>query len=166
VDRILKVVYDSPMQRAIIFTSFNADICLHLKWKQPNYGVFFATTCGVVEEEGVAAASAIAEEGSPLARTSMPSDPSTADNSIKAAIRFAKTNHLLGLVCHAHPLVQVPVLITAIKEAGLLLATFGPQNLDAGNVRRQVVHRWCFRCASRAPKTLQSAHRTSAFRRG
>lgn len=57
--------------------------------------------------------------------------------SIKEAIRFAKSSNLLGIICDARPLVQVPVLINTIKEGGLLLATFGEANWDSDNVRQQ-----------------------------
>ncbi|KAI9032077.1 PLC-like phosphodiesterase [Hyaloraphidium curvatum] len=57
--------------------------------------------------------------------------------SIKEAIRFAKSANLLGIVCDARPLVQVPSLIGTIKEGGLLLATFGEANADPENVRLQ-----------------------------
>ncbi|KAI9144988.1 hypothetical protein BKA69DRAFT_1052414 [Paraphysoderma sedebokerense] len=49
-------------------------------------------------------------------------------NSIKEAIRFAKGNNLLGVMCEATPLVQVPTLLQTIKESGLILATFGELN--------------------------------------
>ncbi|KAJ1535636.1 phosphate system positive regulatory protein pho81, partial [Nowakowskiella sp. JEL0078] len=52
VDAILRVVYDAASssnhvsQRNIIFSSFNPSVCTAIGWKQPNYGVFFASRCG------------------------------------------------------------------------------------------------------------------------
>jgi hypothetical protein len=36
--------------------------------------------------------------------------------------------------------IQVPDLINAVKEAGLILATFGPENQAARNVSTQELH--------------------------
>lgn len=57
--------------------------------------------------------------------------------SIKEAIRFAKSANLLGIVCDARPLVQVPSLINTIKEGGLILGSFGEANTDPENVKLQ-----------------------------
>ncbi|GJJ69376.1 CDK inhibitor PHO81 [Entomortierella parvispora] len=60
--------------------------------------------------------------------------------SIKEAIKFARSNNMLGVICEATPLIQVPGLITNIKESGLILTSFGPSNRDAALVHRQKKH--------------------------
>ncbi|KAI1320269.1 phosphate system positive regulatory protein pho81 [Mortierella claussenii] len=60
--------------------------------------------------------------------------------SIKEAIKFARSNNLLGVICEATPLIQVPSLITHIKESGLILTSFGPSNRDATLVQVQKSH--------------------------
>ncbi|KAF9110494.1 phosphate system positive regulatory protein pho81, partial [Mortierella sp. AM989] len=57
--------------------------------------------------------------------------------SIKEAIRFARSNNLLGVICEATPLIQVPSLITNIKESGLVLTSFGASNKDQTLVQIQ-----------------------------
>jgi CDK inhibitor PHO81 len=63
-----------------------------INWKQPNYGVFFGTTCGYVAQEG--------PWGQPVVETDIRC------NSIKEAIKFAKSSNLLGLICEAAPIVN------------------------------------------------------------
>ncbi|KAF9932037.1 phosphate system positive regulatory protein pho81 [Linnemannia zychae] len=60
--------------------------------------------------------------------------------SIKEAIKFARSNNLLGVICEATPLVQVPSLITHIKESGLILTSFGRLNKDPAMVQLQKSH--------------------------
>ncbi|KAF9135434.1 phosphate system positive regulatory protein pho81 [Mortierella sp. 14UC] len=60
--------------------------------------------------------------------------------SIKEAIKFARTNNLLGVICEATPLIQVPSLITHIKESGLILTSFGRLNKDPALVQVQRSH--------------------------
>ncbi|KAF8985922.1 phosphate system positive regulatory protein pho81 [Entomortierella lignicola] len=60
--------------------------------------------------------------------------------SIKEAIRFARSNNLLGVICEATPLIQVPSLITNIKESGLVLTSFGASNEDPALVQIQRNH--------------------------
>ncbi|KAI9217491.1 hypothetical protein BC828DRAFT_391037 [Blastocladiella britannica] len=55
--------------------------------------------------------------------------------SLKDSIRFAKANNMLGLVCFTRPMLKVPALVQAVKESGLLVATFG----DANNVPANIV---------------------------
>ncbi|KAI8920122.1 hypothetical protein DFJ77DRAFT_451202 [Powellomyces hirtus] len=143
VDTVLQTVYDQASDRSIIFMSFNPSICTAINWKQPNYGVFFGTRCGYEHEDNDGQS-----PPSPATRTQQPSIPSRAAiaetdprcNSIKGAIRFAKSSNLLGVVCEAAPLVQAPILIKTIKESGLLLATCGNANNLPANVRVQDTH--------------------------
>jgi CDK inhibitor PHO81 len=127
VDRILKLVYDLANQRSIIFASFNASVCSVLNWKQPNYGVFFGSHCGF-KAWG---------DGPWRSIMSGFKEHDIRCTSIKEAIRFAKANNLLGLITESTPLIQLPVLINTIKESGLLLASFGRENENESNVRKQ-----------------------------
>ncbi|CAG8559760.1 16394_t:CDS:10 [Funneliformis mosseae] len=113
VDTILQCVYDNAQDRNIIFSSFHPDICLMLAFKQPNYPVFFLSDCG---ETTLADARC---------------------NSIQAAIRFAKNADLLGIVSNSAPIIEAPKLIATIKEAGLLLFTYGTMNNEVENVQLQ-----------------------------
>jgi glycerophosphodiester phosphodiesterase len=113
VDSILKCVFDHAQTRSIIFSSFHPDVCLMLAFKQPNYPVFFLTDGGV---------SNMAD-----ARC----------NSLREAIRFAKFSDLLGIVSKSSVILEAPKLVTAIKETGLLLFTYGTMNNDVTNVRLQ-----------------------------
>ncbi|KAG0246874.1 Glycerophosphoryl diester phosphodiesterase family-domain-containing protein [Mortierella sp. GBAus27b] len=119
VDRILKEVYDHDQaqpNRNIIFSSFHPDICLLLNMKQPNYPVFFLTDGG----------------------TSVMADRRC--NSIQAAVRFATSTDLLGVVTHSPPIVEAPNLIKGIKETGLLVFTYGADNNNVENARLQRRH--------------------------
>ncbi|KAK9762347.1 phosphate system positive regulatory protein pho81 [Basidiobolus ranarum] len=157
VDTILQVVYrhastydihDSSLpvdktQRDIIFTSFNPSICRMINWKQPNYAVFFSAYCGFksdsfslrrksekTDEKSHSDPEYYAEEEEEDAR----------QLSIKEAVKFSRRNNLLGIMCEATPLVQVPSLIQSIKRSGLILASFGPLNEDPKNIQLQEAH--------------------------
>ncbi|TPX33648.1 hypothetical protein SmJEL517_g03537 [Synchytrium microbalum] len=129
VDMILKKVYDHASQRSIVLSSFNPSVCTAMNWKQPNYGVFYCTRCGFGTKGGLNGTEELPEP-----------DKDRRCGSIKEAVRFAKNSNLLGVVCEATPLIQVPSLITAIKESGLIVASFGIANDDIGNVRAQESH--------------------------
>ncbi|KAF9360543.1 phosphate system positive regulatory protein pho81, partial [Mortierella sp. NVP85] len=60
--------------------------------------------------------------------------------SIKEAVKFARGNNLLGVICEATPLIQVPSLITHVKESGLIISSFGPSNKDPALVQLQKNH--------------------------
>ncbi|KAF9436755.1 phosphate system positive regulatory protein pho81 [Entomortierella beljakovae] len=60
--------------------------------------------------------------------------------SIKEAVKFARSNNLLGVICEATPLIQVPSLIANIKESGLILTSFGASNKDPTLVQIQKSH--------------------------
>ncbi|CAG8533496.1 12469_t:CDS:2 [Ambispora leptoticha] len=160
VDTILQSVYDQaqathgngigtssnhtyhipPVKRSVIFSSFNPAICSAINWKQPNYAVFFNTYCGF--ESG-----ATNRGKKRKARSEHNVDEDTTYEeviirdkrctSIKEAIKFAKSNNLLGIICEATLLIQVPTLITNVKKAGLMLITFGSANNDSCNMRLQ-----------------------------
>ncbi|KAK3813191.1 MAG: hypothetical protein J3Q66DRAFT_315687 [Benniella sp.] len=135
VDTVLQTVYASSsavQHRKIMFSSFNPVICSALNWKQPNYAVFFSTYCGY--NRGRAAGSAYAKETTHFVETDRRC------TSIKEAIKFARSNNLLGVICEATPLIQVPSLITHIKESGLILTSFGAANRDPQLVHIQKSH--------------------------
>ncbi|KAJ3225625.1 phosphate system positive regulatory protein pho81 [Chytriomyces hyalinus] len=123
-DAVLKKVYDHSGSRSIIFSSFNPQICVTMNWKQPNFGVFFKTNCGFETSPASGSCSTWKESDRRC-------------GSIKEAIRFAKRSHFLGVMCEATPLIQVPALITTIKQSGLMLASFGSKNQDSRNVAVQ-----------------------------
>jgi glycerophosphodiester phosphodiesterase len=113
-DRTLEVVYDCAGSRNIVFSSFHPDICRMMALKQPNYPVLFLTSAGYDEVYA-----------------------DTRANSLRAALRFATTNSLLGIVSNARPFVQCPELVREVKAAGLLLLTWGVDNNNIDAVRLQ-----------------------------
>jgi len=117
VDAILRVVYDHGGGRSIMFCSESPQLCLTLNLKQPTFPVVFRTYAGL---------------------RPTPHDARCA--SIQHGVRFAKTANLLGVLCEATPLVQVPALVHTIKKEGLILGTFGAANLDAANLALQEAH--------------------------
>ncbi|KAI7905699.1 uncharacterized protein BX663DRAFT_500605 [Cokeromyces recurvatus] len=129
VDTILQCIYDhvrslSPdtASRSLFFSSYNPAICMVVNWKQPNYAVFFSTYCGFSMHRGVK-----------RNHTTLYTEEENIDircSSLKEAVKFAKQNNLLGLICGAQTLVQVPALIKTVKESGLILVTSGEVNKD------------------------------------
>ncbi|KAI8799690.1 hypothetical protein BJ742DRAFT_844824 [Cladochytrium replicatum] len=154
VDAVLRVVYDrsemqaqqpSPgqpggphgerTQRSIIFSSFNPGVCTAINWKQPNYGVFFGSRCGYAAVSG--GSTMVSPRRRRKQQNGEGAEKVETDRrclSIKEAVRFARSSNLLGVVCDARPLIQVPMLINTIKESGLILATFGEANTKRANV--------------------------------
>lgn len=132
IDAVLQVVYDHinitmsarTSRRNVIFASFNPDVCHALNLKQPNFAVFYECHCGY-------------DVAGDVDRPAVGSGQQRYAESIKEAVRFAKNCNLLGIICAALPLVRVPFLIKAIKESGLLVATFGKENGQAANVELQ-----------------------------
>ncbi|KAF9407914.1 Glycerophosphocholine phosphodiesterase [Podila epigama] len=117
VDRILQEVYDHEQAgRNVIFSSFHPDICLLLNMKQPNYPVFFLTDGG----------------------TTVVADRRC--NSIQGAVRFATSIDLLGIVTASPPIIEAPNMVKGIKEAGLLVFTYGADNNDVENAKLQRRH--------------------------
>ena len=52
-------------------------------------------------------------------------------------IQFAQAAGLAGVVANVAPLLRAPRLIRSVKQAGLLLLTYGGENNDPANVRVQ-----------------------------
>jgi len=120
VDSVLEAVYsvsqslpvEAP-RRKIVFSSFVPAICTTINWKQPNYAVFFSSKCGVARGSGLLFAD---EEES-----------DTRCKSVNAAVQFAKSNNLLGVIFNANLLAAIPSLVQGIKEHGVVLSVFGSQ---------------------------------------
>ncbi|KAI9255498.1 hypothetical protein BY458DRAFT_520184 [Sporodiniella umbellata] len=128
VDTTLECIYSHvrslPLNtdsRSLFFSSYNPAICMVVNWKQPNYAVFFGTYCGLNVNRGMKRRNS----GDEIKR---PQDVRC--SSLKEAVKFAKQNNLLGVICGAQTLVQVPSLIKTVKESGLLILTSGDVNSD------------------------------------
>ncbi|ORX38043.1 hypothetical protein BD324DRAFT_650577 [Kockovaella imperatae] len=118
VDAVLHEIYDAGKVspgRKIIFSSFDPTVCTALNWKQPNYAVFFASYCGIsrTRQDRDLEPASLDEESDPRCL------------SVREAVNFAKTTNLLGVILEATTLAAVPSLVASVKDAGLLLATFG-----------------------------------------
>ncbi|RMZ91935.1 hypothetical protein DV736_g806, partial [Chaetothyriales sp. CBS 134916] len=91
--------------RSIVFSSWNANICTSLNWKQPNFPVLLCNNLGGADAIHHAAGHT---------RHSM---------SLKESARLAQTNSFMGLTCSSRILKMVPALIQTIKQAGLVLVS-------------------------------------------
>lgn len=122
VDAILHTVYRSgtttstQTSRKILFSSRSPTVCTALNWKQPNYAVLFASYCGLARDN---------QTGNVLFQPCDRGEPDPRRLSVAEAVRFAKSNNLLGIMVDAVLLQHVPQLIHSIKAAGLLLITIG-----------------------------------------
>eukprot|EP00043_Microstomoeca_roanoka_P008303 m.80084 g.80084 ORF g.80084 m.80084 type:complete len:1265 (+) comp14190_c0_seq2:239-4033(+) len=114
VDTTLDVVFRHAGNRKIVFSCFHPDMCRVLSLKQPCYPVLFLTSAGY--EDNFVDMRAM---------------------SLRAAVRFASSANLLGIVSNCHPLVLCPELIHQVKSSGLLLLTWGRENNDVESVRLQ-----------------------------
>eukprot|EP01119_Soliformovum_irregulare_P014422 TRINITY_DN3946_c0_g1_i3.p1 TRINITY_DN3946_c0_g1~~TRINITY_DN3946_c0_g1_i3.p1 ORF type:complete len:617 (+),score=134.66 TRINITY_DN3946_c0_g1_i3:39-1889(+) len=112
-DKILEVLFDHIGERLVIISSFDPDICLLLALKQIKYPILFLTCGGTI----------------------ITSDHRR--NSVDAAIQFAGTCHLAGIVSDAAPILDDLSYINKAHEAGLLLLTYGEKNMMEENVRIQ-----------------------------
>jgi CDK inhibitor PHO81 len=122
VDAILHTVYRSgtttstETSRKILFSSRSPTVCTALNWKQPNYAVLFASYCGLARDNAT---------GNVLFQPCDRDEPDARRLSVAEAVRFAKTNNLLGIMVDSILLQHVPQLVHSIKAAGLLLITIG-----------------------------------------
>ncbi|RKP13152.1 hypothetical protein BJ684DRAFT_10476, partial [Piptocephalis cylindrospora] len=118
-DRLLDTLHTRPRPpmasnslHACILSSFASSLCHALNWKQAHYAVFLCTGAGF--------------------------DPDRPrDCSLREAVDFAKAHQLLGIMCAAQPLIQVPSLVGEVKATGLLLASYGQVNADARVIQIQ-----------------------------
>ncbi|KAH7100602.1 hypothetical protein BKA62DRAFT_639662 [Auriculariales sp. MPI-PUGE-AT-0066] len=105
-------VSEGIRRRKIAFVSRSPDICAAVNWKQPNYPVFFASACGSQQQ------------------TSWLEHPIPEDRrcrSLGAAVEFASSNNLLGIIIPSTLIAEVPALAAGVKQHGLMLATYGSQ---------------------------------------
>lgn len=103
--------------RAVMLSSFDADACLVLRRLQDAWPVFFLTEGG----------------------TASPTPTDARAASLAAAVDFAQSSGLFGIVSDVRPVLAAPRLIAAVQRAtGLALCTYGSQNNDASAVRVQV----------------------------
>ncbi|CAO1628880.1 unnamed protein product [Sympodiomycopsis kandeliae] len=132
VDTILHAVYRSgtthhrDISRKILFTCKSPTICTALNWKQPNYAVFFTSDCGLNPQNTSLLLSFPPTTTTAAAvQDSTRVEPDSRRSSISEAVKFAKSNNLLGLAIDSILLNSVPELIQTIKASGLLLITIG-----------------------------------------
>jgi CDK inhibitor PHO81 len=156
VDAVLSVVFDHTRQLrehtpdkmpSIVFSSYNPTVCTALNWKQPNFPVFLCNDLGR-EEDLERGGRKDLYEGTKNARNDSRSPTygeisGRTTVSVKEAVRIAKDNNLMGLICCGRLLVRyflpynfsldvgcanikqdmVPALIDAVKSQGLVLVT-------------------------------------------
>lgn len=95
--------------------------------------VFFGTYCGLNMHRGTKRRSTDdndASEDNTNQSTIVYKNDDVRCSSLKEAVKFAKQNNLLGVICGAQTIVQVPSLIKTAKESGLILVTAGKVNSD------------------------------------
>ena len=144
VDRVLHTVYhhirqtrqDQSLMRSIIFTSYNADVCAALNWKQPNYAVLLCNDLGISVREHEDALQTFAYtnclvDPHSTARVLAHDSPErhATVKSIKEAVKIAQANNLMGLICRARLFEMEPKLVEAIKVAGLVLVADGSRDV-------------------------------------
>ncbi|KAJ5495634.1 Ankyrin repeat protein nuc-2 [Penicillium diatomitis] len=149
-DAILTDVFDharvarerSPdFMRSVVFTSYNANICTALNWKQPNYPVLLCNDLGQIRDL------AANVDAMPHVKSS-----GRASMSIKESARIAQSNNFMGLICRSSLLNVVPALVETIKELGLVLVadtsdeTGQPDRSDAlASANAMGVAEWAYR---------------------
>ena len=115
--RVLRDLAVHGGARAVMLSSFDADACLVLRRLQDAWPVFFLTEGG----------------------TASPTPTDARAASLAAAVDFAQSAGLFGIVSDVRPVLAAPRLIAAVQRAtGLALCTYGSQNNDASAVRVQV----------------------------
>ncbi|MBE7180483.1 MAG: ankyrin repeat domain-containing protein, partial [Terriglobus roseus] len=131
-DSLLTVVFDHAralreqsdgFTRSIVFSSFNADICTALNWKQPN------CTCHVQLSPPIHWLTAVVpillcnELGIEVHDGGTGKIPSSGRTtlSVKEAVQTAQNNNFMGLICSSRLLGLAPALVDSIKTAGLVL---------------------------------------------
>eukprot|EP00742_Colponemidia_sp_Colp-10_P005731 GILJ01006125.1.p1 GENE.GILJ01006125.1~~GILJ01006125.1.p1 ORF type:complete len:536 (-),score=54.65 GILJ01006125.1:270-1772(-) len=123
VDAILKVVFDHAKSRMVMFASFDPDICVLLSFKQARFPVFFLCWWPPVGTKDECVDS---------------TDPRCTNP--EAAINFAASLGLHGIVCEASWMLQNLSRVSDIKSRGLMLFTYGNENEDFEHIRQQKQH--------------------------
>eukprot|EP00834_Sanchytrium_tribonematis_P002452 NODE_76_length_23837_cov_1.242396.p2 type:complete len:806 gc:universal NODE_76_length_23837_cov_1.242396:16268-13851(-) len=116
IDSVLTCVYEHCKTRPVIFSSFHPEVCTMLNMKQPHFPIFFLTDSGFTNFQDIRL------------------------NSLQAAVRFAKTLGLMGIVTFNEPLIISPKLIKEVKSTGLLLFSYGKKNNDLVYSKLQTKH--------------------------
>lgn len=116
VDAVLDCVASFAGGRKLVFSTFDPDVALLVSLKQRVYPVFLLTEGG----------------------KAFYADPRR--NSLRAAVRFAVSAKLTGVVCESAPLIEAPRLIHAVRDAGLALFSYGRSNNSVDNVQLQIKH--------------------------
>jgi len=101
VDSIISVVFEhsrslrarsADIMRSIVFTAYNPIVCTALNWKQPNFPVFLCNDLG--------------REGAPANQDVSVQSDGRRTTSVKEAVKVAKDNNLMGLICCSRLLVS------------------------------------------------------------
>lgn len=111
VDTILDTIFFNCKHRNITLTSFSPEVCIALACKQSSFPILQITKAGTVPVGDVRA------------------------GSLKGALDFAMAWGLDGLVVKADPLVMCPRLLKYVKDAGLVVATYGDLNNDVKSAK-------------------------------
>ncbi|KAL4993451.1 hypothetical protein BDV10DRAFT_26181 [Aspergillus recurvatus] len=133
-DAILTVVFDHAriardknpeFMRSVVFTSYNANICVALNWKQPNCKQLLVICSPFTDYSDPILLCNDLGQIRDLARNAgtHPDVDSSgrASMSIKESARVAQSNNFMGLICRSSLLNVVPALVATIKELGLVL---------------------------------------------
>jgi glycerophosphodiester phosphodiesterase len=115
IDNVLAVVLQFASQkRRIFFSSFDPDVAVMLHVKQSLYPVFFLTDVGKSRQR------------LDWRRT-----------SLRAAVQFSRSTHLLGVISRVAPVLAAPANIKMVRDSGLVFGTYGQENNDLAHIRAQ-----------------------------
>lgn len=143
VDKILEVVFENLGNRRVYFSSFHADVCWLLSLKQGVHAVFFLTDAGYGDgNEGNKSKGDIdidlyEEDKDEQNEIETMTTCDARSWSLLRAVRFARRAGCAGIVCAATPVLEAPRAAKAVREAGLLLGTYGAQNSQKIEVEKQ-----------------------------
>jgi CDK inhibitor PHO81 len=92
------------LNRSIVFSSYNPNICTALNWKQPNFPIML---CNNLDGLGSLIHTSTFGRGT----------------SIKESARLSQMNNFMGMTCSSKILNMVPALSDTIKQAGLVVVS-------------------------------------------
>lgn len=112
---ILQMLQNVPVgtSRAVVFSSFDPEVCTALRQRQQDFPVLFLSGGGT-------------DWHCDSRRTSIP-----------AAINFAADTELQGVVLNASAVQRAPHMVAAARGKGLVVLTYGLENDDPEWVKRQ-----------------------------
>lgn len=113
VDAILAVVFQCAGERAVVFSSFDADVCAMLRLKQARYAVLLLSQ---------------GESGR----------PAYADlraRSIEAGVQYVLSEGMRGVDVCSRELVADPGIVRRAKERGVDVYCWGSENNSRDNIR-------------------------------